>query len=102
MMKTQHAHLVALLVMLLVLVAYVALLNTINITHPLLLALPAAVVSILAAQQWSDYLTMKKAQRITPKLASVTYAYSSFTSIYLLKLTGSPLGTFPSVPPGRA
>ena len=53
MMKTQHAHLVALLVMLLVLVAYVAVLNTINITHPLLLALPAAVVSIL---------TMKKAQ----------------------------------------
>ena len=42
-MKTQHAHLVALLVMLLVLVAYVAVLNTINITHPLLLALPAAV-----------------------------------------------------------
>ena len=55
-MKTQHAHLVALLVMLLVLV------NTITIIHPLLLALPAAVVSILAAQQWSDYLTMKKAQ----------------------------------------
>ena len=54
-MKTQHAHLVALLVMLLVLVAYVAVLNT-------LLALPAAVASILAAQQWSDYLTMKKAQ----------------------------------------
>ncbi|MEE0257462.1 hypothetical protein [Evtepia sp.] len=62
MMKTQHAHLVALLVMLLVLVAYVAVLNTLTITHPLLLALPAAVVSILAAQQWSDYLTMKKAQ----------------------------------------
>ena len=60
-MKTQHAHLVALLVMLLVLVAYVAVLNTITII-PLLLALPAAVVSILAAQQWSDYLTMKKAQ----------------------------------------
>ena len=56
MMKTKNTHLVALLVMLLVLVAYV------NITHPLLLALPAAVVSILAAQQWSDYLTMKKAQ----------------------------------------
>ena len=52
MMKTKNTHLVALLVMLLVLVAYVA----------LLLALPAAVVSILAAQQWSDYLTMKKAQ----------------------------------------
>lgn len=62
MMKTQHAHLVALLVMLLVLVAYVAVLNTITIIQPLLLALPAAVVSILAAQQWSDYLTMKKAQ----------------------------------------
>ena len=34
-MKTQHAHLVALLVMLLVLVAYVAVLNTITIIHPL-------------------------------------------------------------------
>ena len=62
MMKTKNTHLVALLGMLLGLVAYVAVLNTINITHPLLLALPAAVVSILAAQQWSDYLTMKKAQ----------------------------------------
>ena len=62
MMKTKNTHLVALLVMLLVLVAYVAVLNTITIIHRLLLALPAAVVSMLAAQQWSDYLTMKKAQ----------------------------------------
>ena len=60
-MKTQNAHLVALMVMLLVLVAYVAVLNVFTITHPLLVALPAAVVSVLAAQQWSDYLTMKKA-----------------------------------------
>lgn len=49
-----------LLVWLLVLTAYVVVLNGLPQAPGLLLTIPAGLGGIAAAQEWSDYLTMKK------------------------------------------
>ena len=56
-MKSRTSHLIHLLVWLLVLTAYVVVLNGLP---QALLTIPAGLGGIAAAQDWSDYLTMKK------------------------------------------
>ena len=57
-MKSRTSHLIHLLVWLLVLTAYVV--NGLPQAPGLLLTIPAGLGGIAAAQEWSDYLTMKK------------------------------------------
>ena len=59
-MKSRTSHLIHLLVWLLVLTAYVVVLNGLPQASWLLLTIPAGLGGIAAAQEWSDYLTMKK------------------------------------------
>ena len=59
-MKSRTSHLIHLLVWLLVLTAYVVVLNGLPQAPGLLLTIPAGLAGIAAAQEWSDYLTMKK------------------------------------------
>ena len=59
-MKSRTSHLIHLLVWLLVLTAYVVVLNGLPHAPGLLLTIPAGLGGIAAAQEWSDYLTMKK------------------------------------------
>lgn len=59
-MKSRTSHLIHLLVWLLVLTAYVVVLNDLPQAPGLLLTIPAGLGGIAAAQEWSDYLTMKK------------------------------------------
>ena len=59
-MKSRTSHLIHLLVWLLVLTAYVVVLNGLPRAPGLLLTIPAGLGGIAAAQEWSDYLTMKK------------------------------------------
>ena len=59
-MKSRTSHLIHLLVWLLVLTAYVVVLNGLPQAPGLLLTIPAGLGGIAAAQDWSDYLTMKK------------------------------------------
>ena len=59
-MKSRTSHLIHLLVWLLVLTAYVVALNGLPQAPGLLLTIPAGLGGIAAAQEWSDYLTMKK------------------------------------------
>ena len=59
-MKSRTSHLIHLLVWLLVLTAYVVVLNGLRQAPGLLLTIPAGLGGIAAAQEWSDYLTMKK------------------------------------------
>ena len=59
-MKSRTSHLIHLLVWLLVLTAYVVVLNCLPQAPGLLLTIPAGLGGIAAAQDWSDYLTMKK------------------------------------------
>ena len=59
-MKSRTSHLIHLLVWLLVLTAYVVELNGLPQAPGLLLTIPAGLGGIAAAQEWSDYLTMKK------------------------------------------
>ena len=59
-MKSSTSHLILLLVWLLVLTAYVVVLNGLPQAPGLLLTIPAGLGGIAAAQEWSDYLTMKK------------------------------------------
>ena len=59
-MKSRTSHLIHLLVWLLVLTAYVVVLNGLPQAPGLLLTNPAGWGGIAAAQEWSDYLTMKK------------------------------------------
>ena len=58
-MKSRTSHLIHLLVWLLVLTAYVVVLNGLPQAPGLLLTIPAGLGGIAAAQDWSDYLTMK-------------------------------------------
>ena len=59
-MKSRTSHLIHLLVWLLVLTAYVGVLNGLPQAPGLLLTIPSGLGGIAAAQEWSDYLTMKK------------------------------------------
>ena len=59
-MKSRTSHLIHLLVWLLVLTAYVVVLNGLPQAPGLLLTIPAGLGGIGAARGWSDYLTMKK------------------------------------------
>ena len=59
-MKSRTSHLIPLLVWLLVLTADVVVLNGLPQAPGLLLTIPAGLGGIAAAQEWSDYLTMKK------------------------------------------
>ena len=59
-MKSRTSHLIHLLVWLLVLTAYVVVLNGLPQAPGRLLTIPAGLGGIAAAQEWSDYLTMKK------------------------------------------
>ena len=59
-MKSRTSHLIHLLVWLLVLTAYVVVLNGLPQAPGLLLTIPAGLGGIAAAQDWSGYLTMKK------------------------------------------
>ena len=59
-MKSRTSHLIHLLVWLLVLTASVVVLNGLPQAPGLLLTIPAGLGGIAAAQEWSDYLTMKK------------------------------------------
>ena len=59
-MKSRTSHLIHLLVWLLGLTAYVVVLNGLPQAPGLLLTIPAGLGGIAAAQEWSDYLTMKK------------------------------------------
>ena len=59
-MKSRTSHLIHLLVWLLVLTAYVVVLNGLPQAPGLLLTIPAGLGGIAAAPAWSDYLTMKK------------------------------------------
>ena len=59
-MKSRTSHLIHLWVWLLVLTAYVVVLNGLPQAPGLLLTIPAGLGGIAAAQEWSDYLTMKK------------------------------------------
>ena len=59
-MKSRTSHLIHLLVWLLVLTSYVVVLNGLPQAPGLLLTIPAGLGGIAAAQEWSDYLTMKK------------------------------------------
>ena len=59
-MKSRTSHLIHLLVWLLVLTGYVVVLNGLPQAPGLLLTIPAGLGGIAAAQEWSDYLTMKK------------------------------------------
>ena len=59
-MKSRTSHLIHLLVWLLVLTTYVVVLNGLPQAPGLLLTIPAGLGGIAAAQEWSDYLTMKK------------------------------------------
>ena len=59
-MKSRTSHLIHLLVWLLVLTAYVVVLNGLPQAPGLLLTIPAGLGGIAADQEWSDYLTMKK------------------------------------------
>ena len=59
-MKTRTSHLVNLLLWLLMLAAYVVVLSYLPQAPGLLLILPAGLGGIAAAQEWSDYLSMKK------------------------------------------
>ena len=59
-MKSRTSHLIHLLVWLLVLTAYVVVLTGLPQAPGLLLTIPAGLGGIAAAQEWSDYLTMKK------------------------------------------
>ena len=59
-MKSRTSHLIHLLVWLLVLTAYVVVLNGLPQAPGLLLTIPAGLGGIAAAQDWSEYLTMKK------------------------------------------
>lgn len=59
-MKTRNSHLVTLFVWLIILAAYVVALRYMPHAPGLLLTLPAGLGGIAAAQEWSDYLSMKK------------------------------------------
>ena len=59
-MKSRTSQLIHRLVWLLVLTAYVVVLNGLPQAPGLLLTIPAGLGGIAAAQEWSDYLTMKK------------------------------------------
>lgn len=59
-MKTRTSHLVYLLLWLVVLAAYVIALSYLPQGPNLLMILPAGLGGIAAAQEWSDYLSMKK------------------------------------------
>ena len=59
-MKTRTLHLVYLLLWLVVLAAYVTALSYLPQGPSLLLVRPAGLGGIAAAQEWSDYLAMKK------------------------------------------
>ena len=57
-MKSRTSHLIHLLVWLLVLTAYVVVLNGLPQAPGLLLTIPAGLGGIAAAQEWSDYLSV--------------------------------------------
>ena len=59
-MKTRTSHLVYLLLWLVVLAAYVTALSMLPHAPSVLMVLPAGLGGIAAAQEWSDYLSMKK------------------------------------------
>ena len=59
-MKTRTSHLISLLLWLIVLAAYVSALHHLPQTPSLLMILPAGLGCIAAAQEWSDYLPMKR------------------------------------------
>ena len=59
-MKSRTSHLIHLLVWLRVRTSYVVVLNGLPQAPGLLLTIPAGLGGIAAAQEWSDYLTMKK------------------------------------------
>ena len=59
-MKSRTSHLIHLLVWLLVLTADVVVQKGLPQAPGLLLTIPAGLGGIAAAQEWSDYLTMKK------------------------------------------
>lgn len=59
-MKTRTSHLVYLLLWLVVLAAYVTALSHLPQGPNLLMILPAGLGGIAAAQEWSDFLSMKK------------------------------------------
>lgn len=59
-MKSRNSHLLTLFVWLVLLAAYVVALSYLPHEPSLLLTLPAGLGGIAAAQEWSDYLSMKK------------------------------------------